>query len=228
MVGMGEKGIVMAYIYVSEAECKRYRNDCVRILKEVCTTLKREGISAQFSLIGSGSRNMVTRNGDGPYDLDYNLEIIKAPEEYWHDLWRLKEKVRRALNDAEGAEYFDDAHDSTSCLNAILYFEDSSNIEFSFDVAIITKNENGDYMRLIHNKGLILLNGHEQFTWNEVRKSSRVKEKTDALKHEHLWQKVRDRYLELKNMYLRRNDNNHPSFIVYVEAVNEIYNKYFD
>lgn len=228
MVGMGEEGFVMAYIYVSEADSKRYRKDCADILKEVCTSLKKEGISAQFSLIGSGSRNMITRNGEGPYDLDYNLEIFSAPEEYWHELWRLKERVRRALNDAEGAEYFQDANDSTSCLTAILYFDDSPEIEFSFDVAIVTKNEIGNYMRLVHNKRIVLLNGHQQFTWNEVKNSKRIKDKVDALKHERLWQEVRDRYLELKNMYLRRNDNNHPSFIVYVETINEIYNNYFD
>ena len=52
--------------------------------------LKEKGISAQFTLVGSGARNMVTRNGDGPFALDYNLEIIKASEEYWNDLRHLR------------------------------------------------------------------------------------------------------------------------------------------
>lgn len=43
-----------------------------------------------------------------------------------------------------------------------------------------------------------------------------------------LWQEVRDRYLEMKNMYLSWQDRNHPSFVVYVEAVNEVYNRYFN
>ena len=30
-------------------------------------------------------------------------------------------------------------------------------------------------------------------------------------------------YQELKNLYLRRGDRDHPSFVVYVEAVNQIY-----
>lgn len=63
---------------VDEAECKRYRLDCSFALKRVCLMLKEKGISAQFTLVGSGARNMVTRNGDGPFDLDYNLEIIKV------------------------------------------------------------------------------------------------------------------------------------------------------
>lgn len=38
----------------------------------------------------------------------------------------------------------------------------------------------------------------------------------------------KDSYLEKKNMYLFRQDHNHPSFVVYVEAVNEVYNRYFN
>ena len=36
------------------------------------------------------------------------------------------------------------------------------------------------------------------------------------------------KYLEKKNMYLSWQDHNHPSFVVYVEAVNEVYNRYFN
>lgn len=81
-------------------------------------------------------------------------------------------------------------------------------------------------MRLIHNKNAFCF-GYDQYTWNEVPKSHDVKEKADAIKAEGLWQEVRDRYVGLKNMYFSRQDNTHPSFIVYVEAVNEIYYKYF-
>ena len=100
------------------------------------------------------------------------------------------------------------------------------NVEFSFDVAITTKNKNGNYMRLIHNKNVYAL-GSDQYTWNEVPNSHQVKDRADKLKRAGLWQKVRDRYLEKKNMYLFRQDHNHPSFVVYVEAVNEVYSKIF-
>ena len=212
----------MAYEFVYESEAKRYRSDCSDVLKETCELLKEKGISAQFSLIGSGARNMITRNGEGPYDLDYNLLIMKAEERYWNDLRLLKETVRNALNRAERNEFFSDAQDSTSCLTALLHFKDTPNVEFSFDVAIIKKNPNGNYMRLVHNKPW------NQYTWNEVPRSHQVKDRADDIKEEGLWQEVRDRYLEKKNMYLFRQDHNHPSFVVYVEAVNEVYNKYFN
>ena len=31
-------------------------------------------------------------------------------------------------------------------------------------------------------------------------------------------------YLNIKNRYLRQNDHDHPSFICYIEAVNNVYN----
>ena len=217
----------MAYEFVCESEAKRYRSDCSDVLKETCELLKEKGISAQFSLVGSGAKNMITRNGDGPYDLDYNLLVMKAEERYWNNLRLLKETVRNALNRAERREFFSDAQDSTSCLTALLHFGKTSNIKFSFDVAITTKNKNGNYMRLIHNKNVYAL-GLDQYTWNEVPNSHQVKDRADKLKRAGLWQKVRDRYLEKKNMYLFRQDHNHPSFVVYVEAVNEVYSRYFN
>ena len=221
----------MAYEFVRESEAKRYRSDCSRTLKKTCELLKKKGISAQFSLVGSGARNMVTRNGDGPYDLDYNLLIMKAEERYWNDLRLLKDTIRKALNKAERGKFFSDAQDSTSCLTALLHFEDTPEdtpkVEFSFDVAIIKKNPKGNDMRLIHNKNVYTL-GWDQYTWNEVPNSYQVKDKADEIKEAGLWQKVRERYLEKKNMYLSWQDRNHPSFVVYVEAVNEVYNRNFN
>lgn len=211
----------MAYEFVYESEAKRYRSDCSRALKKTCELLRAKGISAQFTLVGSGARNMITRNGDGPYDLDYNLLVVKADDEY-RDPRLLKDTIRNALNKAVGGKFFSGAQDSTSCLTALLHFKDTPNVEFSFDVAIIKKNPNGNYMRLVHNKPW------NQYTWNEVPRSHQVKDRADELKDAGLWEEVRIRYLRLKNMYLSRQNQNHPSFVVYVEAVNEVYNERFN
>ena len=215
----------MAYEFVYESEAKRYRSDCSRTLKKTCELLRARGISAQFTLVGSGARNMITRNGDGPYDLDYNLLVVKADDEY-RDPRLLKDTIRNALNKAVGGKFFSDAQDSTSCLTALLYFKDTPNVKFSFDVAITTKNKNGNYMRLMHNKNVYAL-GLDQYTWNEVPNSHQVEDKADELKKAGVWQKVRDRYLEKKEMYLSRQYHDHPSFVVYVEAVNEVYSQHF-
>ena len=50
-----------------------------------------------------------------------------------------------------------------------------------------------------------------------------MQEKADKIKKAGKWLAVRERYLDKKNYYLRRNDYDHPSFVCYIEAVNEIY-----
>ncbi|MCI9468976.1 MAG: hypothetical protein HFG45_06710 [Oscillospiraceae bacterium] len=212
---------------VNEAECRRYRSDCSVTLKQVCSMLKKKGISAQFTLVGSGARNMVTRNGDGPFDLDYNLEIIKATDEYWNDLRHLKDTVRVSLDKATGIkDCFSESNDSTSCLTAVLHFKDESTIEFKFDVAIVKRNSKGSLCKLVHNKD-VWGYGKGQYTWIEIPDSHDVEQKAQQIKSKGLWHEVRTQYVDLKNMYLSRQDKDHPSFVVYVEAVNQIYDKYF-
>lgn len=215
------------YKLVDEAECKRYRSDCSTTLERTRSILREKGIISQFTLVGSGARNMVTRDGDGPFDLDYNLEIIKAMDEYWNDLRLLKDTVRVSLDKAIRIEScFSESQDSTSCLTALLHFDDEPSIKFSFDIAIVKRNSNGTLYRLLHNKNAFGF-GNDQYVWNEVRNSHDIAQKAQQIKSEGLWLEVRERYVDLKNMYLSHRDKSHPSFIVYVEAVNQVYNKYF-
>lgn len=215
------------YRLVDEAECKKYRSDCSTTLKRACTILRERGIACQYTLVGSGARNMVTRNDGGPFDLDYNLEIIKATDVYQNDLRRLKDTVRVSLDKAIRIEScFSESQDSTSCLTALLHFNGEPSIKFSFDVAIVKRNSNGTLCRLLHNKNVFGI-GNDQYVWNEVPDSHDVAQKVKQIKSKGLWLEVRCRYVDLKNMYLSRQDKNHPSFIVYVEAVNQVYNKYF-
>ena len=223
----GQKGRRQMFRIVDEAECKRYRLDCSSVLKKVCLILKEKGISAQFTLVGSGARNMVTRNGDGPFDLDYNLEIIKAPEEYWNNLRSLKDTIRILLDKAAGLICFSESQDSTSCLTSILYFKNEPTIKFKFDVAIVAQNPDGTLCRLIRNKNAWGY-GRDQYVWNEVPYSHNVTLKARQIKEAGLWLDVRNQYVRLKEMYLsRRWDKDHPSFVVYIEAVNNVYSKHF-
>ena len=145
--------------------------------------LKEKGFSAQFTLVGSGARNMVTRNGDGPFDLDYNLEIIKAPEEYWNNLRGLKDTIRILLDKAAGLKCFSESQDSTSCLTALLHFRDEPTVKLKFDVAIVSRNSKGKLCRLIHNKNAWGY-GKDQYVWNEIPDSHDVAQKAKRLKAE--------------------------------------------
>lgn len=211
---------------VDEAESKKYRINCSNVLTKVCSMLKEKGIAAQFTLVGSGARNMVTRNGEGPFDLDYNLEIIKAPDEYLNNLRHLKDTVRVLLDKASGSQCFSESNDSTSCLTALMHFKDKPAVKFSFDVAIVWRNSKGMLCRLIHNKNAWGY-GKDQYVWNEVPNSHDVAQKAKRIKAKGKWIEVREEYVRRKEMYLSRPlDKDHPSFILYIEVVNDVYYKF--
>ena len=116
--------------------------------------------------------------------------------------------------------------DSTSVLTTEKrYFTKGNPTEFSLDLAIVFNNRDG-WHRLIHeNTGFT---AWDRYYWNLVPDSTDLFDRVADIKDEHLWNEVIDEYLEKKNMYLRRQDYNHPSFNVYAEAVNQVFNKYFD
>ncbi|WP_027727679.1 hypothetical protein [Treponema sp. C6A8] len=214
--------------FVNAKTVKPYKNYCSDILNQLKNILQNKyGIDCDFYLIGSGAKNLVTQNEQESYDLDYNCVIYSIPGNNslnsTESLKWLKDTIRIELNTLLGDSFFRDAQDSKSVLTARLFFKNDPNkIEFSFDVAILAKNKNGNYCRLIHEKAFNI----SRFYWNEVPSSHYVCEKAEALKNEGYWQNVREKYIQLKNMYLERNDYDHPSFIVYVEAINHCYQKY--
>lgn len=50
------------------------------------------------------------------------------------------------------------------------------------------------------------------------------RKKAKYIKKRGKWELVRTQYLKIKNRYLRQNDHDHPFFICYIEAVNNVYN----
>lgn len=59
------------------------------------------------------------------------------------------------------------------------------------------------------------------YTWNLVFGSSDIDQKFKSIRNPEDWNKLRNCYLRFKNQYM--NDENHPSYICYKMAVEEIY-----
>lgn len=192
-----------------------------KILQDTCHILKEEfDIGAYPRLVGSGGRNLVTQNERQPIDLDYNLHIVRC--ENFRDCRDIKESVRKAFNKALRLHGLPDCEDSTSCLTTKRMFVYLWNSPlFSIDVCIVTEYK-GSIYRLIHEKTGDT--AFDKYYWNEAPNSKKVNTKADFIKRHGKWQLVREKYLELKNHYLRQQDTNHPSFICYIEAVNNVYN----
>lgn len=153
--------------------------------------------------------------------MDFNLEIdLNSLPPKYKSLKKLKDKIRGLLNQIiADKDFFSDGQDSTSVISVPLHFDNSKDIEFSFDLAIVSRNSYGNLQRLIHDKS------HNNYTWSPAKNSKDCDKKAERLKTAERWNKVRKRYLELKNQFI--NDINHPSFICYVMAINEVYDLYY-
>ena len=224
MVGLGNRKDYIMYHWIEDKELlRRAQTDCSKTMKELEVRLREVyGINSQCFLVGSGGRNMITQNGNKPIDFDYNLNIISSMD--WDGRY-LKESVIKAMNKIMNDQGLGSVSDSTSAVTTKpIYFKDDPDIKFSMDICIVCKDDDGNWHRLIHHKTGFA--DFDQYYWNIAPNSAGVAEKAKYIKqHPGMWDKVRQEYLRLKNHYLQWNDYNHPSFICYIEAVNNIYNQ---
>ena len=203
------------YYYVEKEQVKRYKSYCRNVLDQLRTRLKEKyAIESKIVLIGSGAEDMVTKNGKGPFDLDYNLILTSIPQKYEDSPGLLRNRVKEILDNLVD-ERFSHGKGSTSTITYLAHPRDRKKVAFSFDVALIRERD-GKY-KLVHNKG------ENVFIWNQVPYSKNLDKKIARIRKIGRWDDVEEAYLILKNMYLRRNDKNHPSFIVLAEAVNQVY-----
>ena len=205
---------------------KRMRGLCSGIINQLVQRINNDSVmTVEAHLVGSGAKNLETQNGNNPIDLDYNLCVISAKKLDINDCRAIKEYIRKQFNVVLNANGWGDCEDSTSALSTERrYFTKGNATEFSIDVAIVAEGSNQWY-RLIHQKtGCVAF---DRYYWNEAPRSEGLSARVTKIKEHNLWKEVRDTYLDKKNMYLRRQDNNHPSFNVYIETVNEVYYKKF-
>ncbi len=211
------------YHYLDEKKfVSKMRSLCGDIMQDLCHILKEDyDIGATFYLVGSGKRKLIMQNNNEPVDLDYNLEIIRCED--FEDCRYIKECVRKAFNEVLNLNDLSDCNDSTVPLTTeLIWFTNGNSTKFKMDVCITVRDEDDNYYRLVHEKtGFVL---HDRYFWNIAPNSKRINEKVDYIKKRGKWILVRQQYEKIKNMYLVRNDYNHPSFICYVEAVNNVYN----
>ncbi len=209
------------YLDDKEFECKMRRLGG-EIMQELCHILKEKyDIGATFYLVGSGKRKLITQNGDQPVDLDYNLEILRCDD--FENCRYIKECVRKAFNESLHTFGFNDCEDSTSSLTTELrHFTKGNDTEFKYDVCITTRDEDDNYYRLIHKKYGHIFN--DEYFWIMSPDSNDIDKKARYIRNIKRWDFVRDEYLKIKNMYLKRNDHDHPSFVCYKEAINNVYN----
>ena len=209
--------------YVTKAEYKPVKQELEKIINQVQAVMRKKyETTFQFSLIGSGKRHLVTRivGGNGGYDFDYNL-IISAPKSGYHykaDV--VKQQFMDAFRTVLKNTKYKDPQDSTSAITIKVVDKQKSRIEHSCDFAIIYYDSNRSeygYYYLRHDKR------QESYDFVFRNLSRDVDAKVDEiLEFNNGWNAIRDEYLKLKNA---NRDNNKHSFSLYLEAVNNVYNR---
>jgi len=225
---IGEKKEKDMYHYIEDKEfLKRMKSLCSDIVNQLVQSINNDSLmTVEAHLVGSGARNLITQNANEPIDLDYNLCVLEVFGINFNNGETIKNHIQKHFNAVLKHNGWDDCQDSTSALSTELrHFKKGNKTEFKIDLAIVRESRHG-WERLIHRKtGFVAF---DQWYWNEAPSSRGLTDKVRDIKRENLWLEVIDLYLEKKNMYLRRGEkNNHPSFNVYIETINEIHYKYF-
>lgn len=245
----------MYHYFESKEYLQRVRALSGEMMQSLCHVLKEKyRIGAEPHLVGSIKRNLVTQNADRPIDIDYNLKIVKFEnmKDCRRIKGYVKDAFNQTLR-AYGMSDCDystscltskpislsakGGFQRLSCVQKFpfapkqippkIVFLGESSLRmnepcFHIDVCII-KIERGTCYRLIHNKtGRV---SDDEYAWKIERSFTAVEERADIIKQRGKWSRVREQYRDIKNRYLSKNDTDHPSFVCYMEAVNNVYNE---
>lgn len=202
------------YRYVPKKKVDFYRRKCSPLLIALRDKLKEELGPAEITLVGSGGSGLVVIDGNGPFDLDYNLCFIQLPDEWRTHPGQLKSHIRLVL-DALLPEGYSYGKESTSVLTYLVHKNGA--VIFHLDLGILMKNSQG-WSRLIHDKI------HDVYSWNLIRNTEKLSIKIDRIHRAKKWNDLRSLYLEKKNHALCEGKRR-SSFETYAEAINDLCNR---
>lgn len=211
------------YEYVSKSEYAPVRKELEQIISRLQDEMRKSyGLTFQFRLIGSGQRHLVTRikGGNKGYDFDYNL-ILSPPEDGYRYIAKvIKQEFMDALKIALKRTKYSFPKDSTSSITIKVVDKNGKKIEHSCDFAIIyygANDGNDGYFYLRNNKR----QQSYQFVFRAFNPN--IDERVQEIIEDDGWSYIREEYLLLKNI----NGSNKPSFSLYAEAVNNVYNQMY-
>ena len=210
------------YEYVTKKEYGPVKRELERIIRKTQKIMEtEEEVSFYYDLIGSGKRHLITRvkKGNTGFDFDYNL-VIETPTDFTWKAKEVKLGFIRAFNEALIGTNYKCAEDSTSAITIKVVDTQNSKIVHCCDFAIIyylSDDPNDGYKYIRNNK-----NGKYTFEMRKV--STNLNSKIDKIESywNNGWNIIRDEYLTVKNS---NKDVDKHSFILFLEAVNNVYNQ---
>ena len=209
----------MSYHYPPQKEITELNKWCLDIIRDVQYDLK-DYFTFDIKLIGSGEKRLVTQNEDECFDLDYNLIIQRDKQDLISNPKTIKDLFTDAFNKVldQNVKGRHKVRNSTSVLKNEIIERDK--LVFKFDVAILIKADDDYYYKIIADKNY----NPPRYLWNKVKYSKNYLERFSIIKKRIVFKVFKDRYLDLKNMHLRRNDQEE-SFSIFLETLNEFEQK---
>lgn len=212
----------MAFEYVNRSEYQPVREELEFIIHRVQNFMREKyDTTFQYRLIGSGKRHLITRvkGGNGGFDFDYNLILPDPGEGFRYNAKTIKKQFLEAFRNAVEGTPYKPGEDSTSAVTIKVVSQKQSKILHSCDFAIIyypIDDPEDGYMYLKNWK-----NGTYSFEKRNLSHRADFK-LARVLECQGGWSYIRDEYLNLKNA---NRDSNKHSFILYLEAINNVYNR---
>lgn len=216
------------YEFVPKKEYTPVRIELEGIIKKV-QNIVRDEFTFQFKLVGSGNRHLITREvkGNKGFDFDYNIILNhpKGEEGYYWKAKYAKETLIKAFRKAVKGTSYSDPENSTTSITIKVKNTEKSKIEHSCDFVIIYYPNDSDenYFKYVR-----FDKKQNQYIWAIRDISYDIDEKYEWIKDniDDYWNELKyDYYLELKN---NNKDPNKHSFQLYHEAINNMFNDYYD
>lgn len=207
------------YEYVTKAELKPVKQQIEKIIGDLHTALRSEGVTFEEKLIGSGGKNLVTKvvGGNAGYDFDYNFVIQKGND---LDAKNLRLLFVRKLEEIIANTSYSNVSDGEQSFTIKVVDREKSQIKHGCDFAIV--DEFIDNQNNFRQQILVKLSSNN-YSWEDKPISKNYSTKVSNLKANGLWNEVREEYLKIKN---NNRDGNKKSYTMYYEAINNVYNRY--
>lgn len=200
------------------AEMRQLGNHLLRILSHNLN--KKYDIGTVYSLSGSSRKKLITRNGNDPPELDYHLNITRCKDYY--DCMTIERSVIDAFTKILRERHLGYCYGWASAITTREIWIDKENqVGFKINIMIFFEKPDGTLNRLFHEKNVFPK--LDRCYWVQTPHSQDIRKKADFIKENNRWEEVCEQFISLKNRYLNCDDHTHPSFVCYIEAVNNVY-----
>ena len=200
-------------IYVKKKEVKVYKKEMQDALVSVSTTLKKDGYSGfSVGLVGSAKRNLVLVRGDSIYDVDFQCFISNKVDANCRE--KIFDELKIILKEDDGWSH----SQSTSVITS------TKNDEKSFDIALMTKNDDGSLISVLNKT-----DKKDIWIWNQLPNSDKHAAKRKAIVGNNMWTYLRSNYKTLRsNQWDNDEEDKKPSYALFNESVNNTWEHFKD